>query len=405
MDATSGVGAGDEINTEDVMKRMNMMNLKLKAAMMVVTAGIAVAGMSAKEKEKTVKDALTGRQSHLVAIAALEAKADIAGLRCELDAALDDGVTVSEAKEALSQLYAYTGFPRSLNGLSALQTVLEERKAAGKKTAEGKEAKAYPKTFDALKEGAKVQTQLRGGEPLNYSFAPATDYYLKAHLFGDIFARDNLTFADRELVTIGALSALEGVESQRKSHVAGSLNMGVTRDELRAIPAALRSKGLEAEAARAQETIAEVLADKLPAGFTSYVHGGDFGMGPTNDAYARYFVGQSYLKRLTGEGDPIGISNVTFEPGCRNNWHIHHAETGGGQVLICVEGEGWVQEWGKPAVRLKAGDVYEIPAGVKHWHGAAADSWFSHLAFDIPGTGASNEWLEPVSDAEYAKLK
>ena len=391
---------------------MKWMNMKTKAAMMVVTAGIAVAQVCAKEKEKTVfaeqnlvKNTLTERQSHLVAIAALEAKADIAGLRSELDASLDDGVTVSEAKEALSQLYAYTGFPRSLNGLSALEAVLNERKAAGKKTAEGKEAKALPKRFDATKEGTKVQTQLCGGVPFTYAFAPATDYYLKAHLFGDIFARDNLTFADRELVTIGALSALEGVESQRKSHVAGSLNMGVTKDELRAIPAALREKGLEAEAARAEQTVAEVLADKLPAGFTSYVHGGDFGQGAPNDAYAQYFVGQSYLRRLTGEGDPIGISNVTFEPGCRNNWHIHHASTGGGQVLICVEGEGWVQEWGKPAVRLKAGDIYEIPEGVKHWHGAAAGSWFSHLAFDIPGTNASNEWLEPVSDEEYNKLK
>ena len=386
------------------------MNMRAKCAAWAVAAVVAAAPVCAKEKtvfaeQNLMKSVLTGRQSHLVAIAALEAKADIAGLRVELDASLDDGVTVSEAKEALSQLYAYTGFPRSLNGLSALEVVLNERDAAGKKTAAGKEAKAYPKKFDATKEGAKVQTQLCGGVPFTYTFAPATNYYLKAHLFGDIFARDNLTFADRELVTIGALSALDGVESQRKSHVAGSLNMGVTREELRAIPHALRSKGLVAEAARAQETIAEVLGEALPAGFTSYVHGGDFGMGQPNDAYARYFVGQSYLRRLTGEGNPIGISNVTFEPSCRNNWHIHHADTGGGQVLICVEGEGWVQEWGKAAVRLKAGDVYEIPAGVKHWHGATAGSWFSHLAFDIPGTNASNEWLEPVSDAEYNKLK
>ena len=378
------------------------MNIKMKAAMMIIAAWILVAGAEAKEKE--VKNTLTVRQSHLVAIAAFEAKGDVSGLSRELNAALDDGVSVSEAKEALSQLYAYTGFPRSLNGLGTLQAVLNERGAAGKKTAEGKEAKSYPRNFDALGEGAKVQTQLCGGVPFTYSFAPATDYYLKAHLFGDIFARDNLTFSDRELVTIGALSALEGVESQRKSHAAGSLNMGVTKDELRAIPAALRERVGEAEAARAQETIAEVLGEKLPEGFTSYIHGGDFGRGDPNDAYARYFVGQSYLRKLTGEGDPIGISNVTFEPGCRNNWHIHHASSGGGQVLICVEGEGRVQEWGKPAVRLQAGDVYEIPAGVKHWHGAAAGSWFSHLAFDIPGTDASNEWLEPVSDEEYNKL-
>ena len=124
-----------------------------------------------------------------------------------------------------------------------------------------------------------------------------------------------------------------------------------------------------------------------------------FPMGEKNDAYARYFVGQSYLKMLTTEGVVIG--NVTFEPGCRNNWHIHHATSGGGQILICTAGEGWYQEEGKPAVSLTPGTVITIPANVKHWHGAKQHSWFSHLAFEIPGTETSNEWCEPVTDAEY----
>lgn len=133
-------------------------------------------------------------------------------------------------------------------------------------------------------------------------------------------------------------------------------------------------------------------------------HGGIFGIGNPNDAYAKYFIGKSYLKPLTNSGDPLFVANVTFEPGCRNNWHVHHSTKGGGQVLICVEGKGWYQEWGKPARALAAGDVVSIPANVKHWHGAAKDSWFSHLAIEVPGENTSNEWLEPVADSEYDKL-
>ncbi|MCR4666215.1 MAG: cupin domain-containing protein [Desulfovibrio sp.] len=134
------------------------------------------------------------------------------------------------------------------------------------------------------------------------------------------------------------------------------------------------------------------------------MHGGFFGLGEPNTAYARYFTGKSYLKPLTDAKRTVGIYNVTFEPGCRNNWHIHHAKTGGGQILICVDGEGWYQEEGKSARSLKPGDVVTIQAGVKHWHGAWAGSWFSHLAVECPGTETANEWLEPVSDADYQKL-
>ena len=127
-----------------------------------------------------------------------------------------------------------------------------------------------------------------------------------------------------------------------------------------------------------------------------------FPIGNKNDAYARFFIGQSYLCPLTTEG--VFIGNVTFEPGCRNNWHIHHAKTGGGQILLCTAGRGWYQEWGKPAQELHPGDAVVIPAGVKHWHGAAKDSWFAHLAVEVPGEETSNEWLEPVDDEQYGKL-
>ena len=131
-----------------------------------------------------------------------------------------------------------------------------------------------------------------------------------------------------------------------------------------------------------------------------------FGMGQPNDAYAQYFTGNSYLNPLTDAGKcPVFLANVTFEPGCRNNWHIHHAKSGGGQLLICTAGEGWYQQEGKQAVSLTPGMVITIPANVKHWHGAKADSWFSHSAVEVPGEQTSNEWLEAVDDQTYTSLK
>lgn len=131
-----------------------------------------------------------------------------------------------------------------------------------------------------------------------------------------------------------------------------------------------------------------------------------FGLGAENSAFAQYFIGNSYLNPLT-DPDECGLflANVTFEPGCRNNWHIHRATKGGGQILIGVAGRGWYQEEGKPAVEILPGTVINIPAGVKHWHGAASDSWFAHLAIEVPGENTSNEWLEPVSDEVYKQAQ
>lgn len=135
-------------------------------------------------------------------------------------------------------------------------------------------------------------------------------------------------------------------------------------------------------------------------------HANVFGLGQANSAYAQYFIGNSYLNPLTEPGRcRVFLANVTFEPGCRNNWHIHHAKSDGGQILICLAGEGWYQEEGKDAVSLKPGKVITIPAGVKHWHGAKKDSWFSHIAIEVPGEETSNEWLETVDDETYVGLE
>lgn len=127
-----------------------------------------------------------------------------------------------------------------------------------------------------------------------------------------------------------------------------------------------------------------------------------FPIGDPNDAFARYFSGKSWLAPVSK--DQVFIANVTFEPGCRNNWHVHHADEGGGQILVCVGGHGYCQFEGEAAIEMKPGDVVNIPTGVRHWHGAAPDSWFSHLAVEVPGVNTSNEWLAPVSDEEYSKL-
>lgn len=283
-------------------------------------------------------------------------------------------------------LYAYTGFPRSLNGLGTLQAVVAERKEKGLPTTEGRDASPLPKDYDALKQGTEVQTKL-SGKAFDYTFAPATDYYLKAHLFGDIFARDVLSHTDREIVTVSALASMQGVEPQLLAHVRGARNMGVSDDELRALPAALGEAVGEEEGYRAGKAIAQVLGDAtVPA---KPFAGMDFPKGEPNTAYAQYFIGNSYLAPLLKETLPM--ANVTFEPRCRNNWHVHHKAH---QILICVGGEGWYQAWGKPARRLKAGDVVDIPAEEKHWHGATADSWFQHIAIHVGEPGATNEWLE-----------
>ena len=360
--------------------------------MTLVLAVLLVACSSKQQTETKDMNQLsftTEQAAWMSAIACNEAKGDLVALESAIHNGLETELTVSQIKEALSQLYAYTGFPRSLNALGVLQRVIGDRQAKGVKVLMGENASPLSEDYDALKEGTRVQTQLVG-RAFEYEFAPATDYYLKAHLFGDIFARDNLTYADRELVTVSALSGLEGVEPQLKAHIAGARNMGVSEEQLQGIVVALAANGLLNEAGRLAKAYDE-LSNSASGPTTKW------SVGSPNSAYAQYFTGQSFLQPYFG-----GVANVTFEPRCRNNWHVHH---GAVQVLICVSGKGWYQEWNKPAVSLTPGTVIAIPEGVKHWHGAAEDSWMQHLAIHTQEQpGATNEWLEPVSETQYNNL-
>ncbi len=314
---------------------------------------------------------LTKEEAAIVRVSANAALGNQNGVKESLIKGFDDGVSINTFKEILVQTYAYCGFPRSLNALSTLMALEQER---GNRDNIGLKAGAKP-AGDALEYGTKNQTKLVGAEvkgPL-FDFAPQIDEYLKAHLFGDIFARENVSWKTREMATVGMLAVREGVESQLQSHIGIAKHNGVTDAQIEEILDLARF-----------EKAKNVL----------------FGFGELNTAYAKYFIGNSYLQPLTSDG--VAIANVTFEPKCRNNWHIHHK---GGQILLVVSGRGWYQEWGKEPQELKAGDVVNIAPEVKHWHGAAKDSWFTHIAIAVPAEGSSNEWLEPVSDEEYNKLK
>ena len=219
-------------------------------------------------------------------------------------------------------------------------------------------------------------------------------------LFGEIWSReDKLSLRDRSLITISALMA-QGLFPQLKSHFMMGKKHGITKLEAVETVTQLAFYSGWAKAWSAFPLIEEVYGTEDEE---DKEHGGAFGKGAPNTDFAQYFVGNSYLKPLA-KTDNMFIANVTFEPNCRNNWHIHKATKGGGQILICVEGKGWYQEEGKEPQSLKVGDVVTIPANVKHWHGAKKDSWFSHLAIEVPGENVNNEWCEKVTDEEYNKL-
>lgn len=233
-------------------------------------------------------------------------------------------------------------------------------------------------------------------------FAPKFAQLNDDVLFGEVWSReDKLSLKLRSIVTISALIGKGIVDSSLQYHLQSAKNNGVTKTEMAEILTHIAFYAGWPNAWAAFRMAKDVYANVSEA----EEHGGFFGLGQENTGYAKYFIGKSYLNPLTDPAKTVFIANVTFEPGCRNNWHVHHASKGGGQLLICVDGEGWYQEAGKPAQSLKPGNVVTIPAEVKHWHGAKKGSWFSHLAVEVPGENTSNEWLEPVTDETYAQLE
>ena len=233
-------------------------------------------------------------------------------------------------------------------------------------------------------------------------FAPKFAQLNDDVLFGEVWSReDKLSARDRSMITIAALFSA-GLNPQLKSHLALGREHGVTRTEAVEIVTQLAFYCGWPKAWSTFPLIQEVYGDERPEADGVPSDLSVFPVGRPNTAFAQYFIGRSFLAPLTLEQIPT--FNVTFEPGCRNNWHIHHASSGGGQLLICVSGRGWYQERGKEPRELHPGDVVNIPANVKHWHGAAKDSWFQHIAQEIAGAETHTEWCEAVEDEDYLIL-
>ncbi len=239
-------------------------------------------------------------------------------------------------------------------------------------------------------------------------FAPEFARFNDDILFGENWNNQDIDVKTRSIITVVTLMAQGITDSSLRYHLQNAKSHGVSQKEIAAIithvgfyagwPKAWAVFNLAKEIWALDEGDLPYEDETMRAHARSMV----FPIGQPNTAFARYFIGQSYLAPVSTS--QVGIYNVTFEPGCRNNWHIHHAKQGGGQILICIAGRGYYQEEGKEAIEMRPGDVVNIPAGVKHWHGAAPDSWFSHLAVEVPAVEGSNEWLEPVGDDVYGKL-
>ena len=248
----------------------------------------------------------------------------------------------------------------------------------------------------------KTITQTAGRSQLG-DFAPMFAHLNDDVLFGEVWNEETLDVKTRCIITVVSLMASGITDSSLGYHLQNAKNNGVTKEEIAAIITHATMyvgwpKGW-AVFRQAKEIWNETSEAKTEK--DAYQNTIFFPIGEENP-YGQFFIGQSYLAPLSTEQVPV--FNVTFEPGCRNNWHIHRAAQGGGQLLICVGGRGWYQDWGKEPVAMTPGTVVNIPANVKHWHGASADSWFSHLAVEVAGENAANEWLEPVSDEAYGKL-
>lgn len=314
--------------------------------------------------------ALSAKERSIAAISMYTARGDMENLKTALNAGLDAGLTVNEIKEVLVQLYAYCGFPRSLNALNNFMALVREREARGLKDVPGRLPGPLP-AGDSVAFGGTNQTKLCGGEVKGavYEFAPAIDEFLKGHLFGDIFGRDNLDWKTRELATVAALAAMDDTERQRDSHIRVGKHNGL-----------------------ADPQIAEVLAMAAPLKRRDV-----FPKGEKIDSST--FNGEAWLAPLIDNTDAdLAASNVTFAPGVRNNWHTHSI----GQILLCTSGIGYYQERGKAARQLLPGDAVDIPAGVEHWHGAAPGNSFSHIAIMPKRSENKTVWGGPVTETEYA---
>ena len=373
---------------------------------------VIIIGSAEADALKT--DVLSSKQAGIVPIAAFSASGDLEKLKTALNEGLDAGLTINEIKEVLVQMYAYAGFPRSLNAINTFMDVLKRRAEQGKKDVTGAEASpSLPANKSSLELGSEIRTRLTGSAAVaDYAaFTPVIDEFLRAHLFGDIFGRDNLDFQSREIATISALAAIEGVNPQLKAHFNVGLNIGLNEEQLRNLITVIAAKVGKRRAENALQVLNDALRSRpTNQSSVSVRASSDSPLSKSiqitrNDevqsqpAPAEHFTGSAQVRRLFQPIEPARATggSVTFEPGARTAWHIHTL----GQTLIVTAGTGWIQQWDDRVQEIRAGDVVWIPPGVKHWHGASAQKSMTHIAIQEQLDGKTVEWLEKVSDQQY----
>ncbi len=323
---------------------------------------------------------LSLRLQHIVEIASYTGRGDIENLQSALHSGLDDGLTINEIREVLTHTYAYCGFPRCLRSLQTFITVLDERKSQGIEDLTGKDASPVNDERTRYKRGCDILSEISGipadtPKAAYAEFAPVIERFLKEHLFADLFERDILTYAERELTTVSVIAALgKEVEPMLHSHINICLNLGFTQEQM-------------------QQVIDIVEQNSKHDSANHMFPKGDLMVNNPN------FTGKAWLKMLITENDSVDctVGNVTFAPGVHNNWHSHP----GGQILLCISGEGRYQEKGKPIQALYPGDVVKIAPNVVHWHGAAPESEFTHIAIGTQQTKGKTMWQGALKDEKY----
>ena len=382
----------------------------------VSISSIAIETRCGSQGRMVSKDALTKKQQRLVPIAAFTANGKLDELGAALAEGLDAGWTVNEVKEVLVQMYAYAGFPRSLNALDTFINVLDERRSKGITDVIGHEPTPFPANESSGDRGRQLQARLVGtrATPRYASFAPEIDAFLKGHLFGDLLGRDNLDMQSRELATISALATLDGVDPQLASHFGVGLRVGLSEAQLRSLTAVIDERVGKQRGNNARAVLARVLRESVVPMPSVSMSVATLASAPltitvrkkepviVEAAPVEHFTGAAQLQRLFQANEPSRASgaSVSFAPRARTAWHTHPL----GQTLIVTAGSGWVQQWGTAPQALSDGDVVWIPPGVKHWHGGTARSGMTHLAIQELHDGTAVKWMEAVSDEQYATV-
>lgn len=357
-----------------------------------------VLGQQANNNEVT----LTPRQEAIIPISAYAAKGDQVNLKVALADGLEKGLTVNEIKEILVQLYAYAGFPRSLNAINTFEAVVIARQQKGVKVIEGNKPGRLNFGDDKYQFGKNVQAKLTGRSANStHDFVPVIDTFLKEHLFADIFGRDNIDYQSREIATISIIATIGNADSQLNTHLSVGRNVGLSEKQLRGIAAKL-SIVVSPETGKSTTKYLDTMFGSggtiaIPSLEQTIVFAPTFSKG--NKVNSNNFTGEVWVNMLISDiATRTSVGNVTFAPGARSNWHLHPS----GQILLVTDGVGYYQEKGKAIRLIRKGDVINCTANLAHWHGASMNSSMSHIA--IGQNNGKVVWMQKVTDEEYRIL-